>query len=191
MEIPNYRIGNGVDVHPLVKGRKLILGGVYLNHSYGCDGHSDGDVLVHSIIDAILGALNKGDIGSHFPSSDNSYKDISSLELLSDIAGKYAFSIINIDSTIILQEPIIEPYISDMKKNIFQALRAGVIEWLKVNYPELDVNQELERLGWESFNKRSKAKDISIKATTTDKLGFIGNKEGIATITTCLIVKHD
>ena len=176
MEIPNYRIGNGVDVHPLVKGRKLILGGVDLKHSYGCDGHSDGDVLVHSIIDAILGALNKGDIGSHFPSSDNSYKDISSLELLSDIAGKYAFSIINIDSTIILQEPIIEPYISDMKKNIFQALRVG-------------EHPELVRLGWESSNKQSKA--ISIKATTTDKLGFIGNKEGIATITTCLIVKHD
>ena len=161
MEIPNYRIGNGIDVHPLVKGKKLILGGVDLNHSYGCDGHSDGDVLVHSIIDAILGALNKGDIGSHFPSSDNSYKDISSLELLSDIAGKYAFSIINIDSTIILQEPIIQPYIPDMKKNILQA--------------------------WASCSDL----DISIKATTTDKLGFIGNKEGIATITTCLITKHD
>ena len=163
MEIPNYRIGNGVDVHPLVIGKKLILGGVDLNHSYGCDGHSDGDVLVHRIIDAILGALNKGDIGSHFPSSDNSYKDISSLELLSDIAGKYAFSIINIDSTIILQEPIIQPYVSDMKKNILLAL----------------------------LKKTSPNSDISIKATTTDKLGFIGNKEGIATITTCLIVKHD
>ena len=163
MEIPNYRIGNGVDVHPLVKGRKLILGGVDLNHSYGCDGHSDGDVLVHSIIDAILGALNKGDIGSHFPSSDNSYKDISSLDLLIDIADKYSFAIINIDSTIILQEPIIQPYVSDMKKNILLAL----------------------------FKKTSPDSDISIKATTTDKLGFIGSKEGIATITTCLITKHD
>ena len=175
MEIPNYRIGNGVDVHPLVKGRKLILGGVDLNHSYGCDGHSDGDVLVHSIIDAILGALNKGDIGSHFPSSDNSYKDISSLELLSNIAGKYTFSIINIDSTIILQEPIIQPYISDMKKNILQALRA----------------RELVRRKGVLFKKTSPDSNISIKATTTDKLGFIGNKEGIATITTCLITKHD
>jgi len=163
MEIPNYRIGNGVDVHPLVKGRKLILGGVDLNYRFGCDGHSDGDVLVHSIIDAILGALNKGNIGSHFPSSDNFYKDISSLKLLSDIADKYNFSIINIDSTIILQEPIIQPYVSDMKKNILLAL----------------------------FKKTSPDSDISIKATTTDKLGFIGNKEGIATITTCLITKHD
>ena len=163
MEIPNYRIGNGVDVHPLVKGRKLILGGVDLNHSYGCDGHSDGDVLVHSILDAILGALNKGNIGSHFPSSDNSYKDISSLDLLIVIAGKYTFSIINIDSTIILQEPIIQPYVSNMKKNILQAL----------------------------FKKTSPDSDISIKATTTDKLGFIGNKKGIAAITTCLIIKHD
>ena len=171
MEIPNYRIGNGVDVHPLVKGRKLILGGVDLNHSYGCDGHSDGDVLVHSIIDAILGALNKGDIGSHFPSSDNSYKDISSLELLSDIAGKYAFSIINIDSTIILQEPIIQPYIPDMKKNILQA------------WTSLYSNHHL--------HGSNLASNISIKATTTDKLGFIGSKEGIAAITTCLITKHD
>ena len=80
-----FKVGNGVDVHPLVKGRKLILGGVDLNHSYGCDGHSDGDVLIHSIIDSILGALNQGDIGSHFPSSDNSYKNISSITLLSEI----------------------------------------------------------------------------------------------------------
>ena len=160
---PNYRIGNGVDVHPLVKGRKLILGGVDLNHSYGCDGHSDGDVLVHSIIDAILGALNKGDIGSHFPSSDNSYKDISSLELLSNIADKYTFSIINIDSTIILQEPIIQSYIPAMKENISKIL---------------------------TF-REPESQDISIKATTTDKLGFIGEKRGVASITTCLIIKHD
>ena len=118
MEIPNYRIGNGIDVHPLVKGKKLILGGVDLNHSYGCDGHSDGDVLVHSIIDAILGARNIGDIGSHFPSSDNSYKNISSLDLLRDIGSKYAFTIINIDSTIILQEPNLSPFIPNMRKNL-------------------------------------------------------------------------
>jgi len=180
---PNYRIGNGVDVHPLVKGRKLILGGVDLNHSYGCDGHSDGDVLVHSIIDAILGALNKGDIGSHFPSSDNSYKDISSLDLLIDITDKYNFAIINIDSTIILQEPIIQPYVSDMKKNILQALRAGLKNKLKVNYPKLDDFAPSARV--------LIPKNISIKATTTDKLGFIGNKEGIAAITTCFIIKHD
>ena len=96
MNTPNYRIGNGVDVHPLKKGRKLILGGVDLHHTSGCDGHSDGDVLIHSIIDAILGALNKGDIGSHFPSSNNTYKNISSLTLLNDIIEQYNCSIINI-----------------------------------------------------------------------------------------------
>ena len=160
MLTPNYRIGNGIDVHPLKNGTKLILGGVELNHDFGCDGHSDGDVLVHSIIDAILGALNKGDIGSHFPSSDNSYKDISSLDLLRDIGSKYTFTIINIDSTIILEEPIIAPYVSDMKKNILNALQCHTSD--------------------EDSN-------ISIKATTTDKLGFIGNKDGLAAITTCLL----
>ena len=160
MRAPNYRIGNGVDVHPLKKGKKLILGGVKLNHDFGCDGHSDGDVLVHSIIDAILGAVNKGDIGSHYPSSNNSYKDISSLDLLRDIGSKYDFTIINIDSTIILEEPIIAPYVSDMKQNILHVLQNKI------------------------FIEHS---HISIKATTTDKLGFIGNKDGVAAITTCLL----
>lgn len=160
MRAPNYRIGNGVDVHPLKKGKKLILGGVKLNHDFGCDGHSDGDVLVHSIIDAILGAVNKGDIGSHYPSSNNSYKDISSLDLLRDIGLKYDFTIINIDSTIILEEPIIAPYVSDMKQNILHVLQNKI------------------------FIEHS---HISIKATTTDKLGFIGNKDGVAAITTCLL----
>ena len=79
------RVGNGIDIHPLVKGRKLILGGVHIQHNYGCDGHSDGDVLIHSIMDAILGALDKGDIGDHFPSSDNQYQDADSIELLNHI----------------------------------------------------------------------------------------------------------
>ena len=160
MLTPNYRIGNGVDVHPLKHGKKLILGGVELNHDFGCDGHSDGDVLVHSIIDAILGALNKGDIGSHFPSSNNSYKNISSIDLLRDIGSKYTFTIINIDSTIILEEPIIAPHVSDMKKNILHALQC---------------------------HTSNEDNNISIKATTTDKLGFIGNKDGMAAITTCLL----
>ena len=156
----NYRIGNGIDIHPLKKGKKLILGGVELDHDFGCDGHSDGDVLVHSIIDAILGALNKGDIGSHFPSSDNSYKDICSLDLLKSIRDQYNFYIFNIDSTIILEEPIIAPYVTKMRNNILRrALPHGVIKY----------------------------DNISIKATTTDKLGFIGNKEGVAAITTCLL----
>ena len=160
MNAPNYRIGNGVDVHPLKKGRKLILGGVDLHHALGCDGHSDGDVLIHSIIDAILGALNKGDIGSHFPSSNNVYKNISSLTLLNDVIEQYDFSIINIDSTVILQKPIIQPHITKMKDVIKQIFK----------------NDDLS---------------LSIKATTTDNLGFIGKQKGVAAITTCLLIKND
>ena len=155
------RVGNGVDVHPLVKGRKLILGGVHIDHDFGCDGHSYGDVLVHSILDAILGALNKGDIGDHFPSSDNQYKEASSIKLLSDIFYKYIdceWGIANVDSTIILQEPIVKPHIEKMKENILNVLECDSA--------------------------------ISIKATTTDYLGFIGEKKGIAVISTCLLVRN-
>ena len=164
MLTPNYRIGNGVDVHPLKQGKKLILGGVDLQHTHGCDGHSDGDVLIHSIIDSILGALNQGDIGSHFPSSDNSYKNISSITLLSKIIKKYNFSIINIDSTIILQSPQIQPHIKKMKENIIKIL---------------------------CKSEGTSCDNISIKATTTDNLGFIGHQEGVAAITTCLLIKND
>ena len=160
MFTPNYRIGNGLDVHPLKKGCKLILGGIDVPHTLGCDGHSDGDVLIHSIIDAILGALNKGDIGSHFPSSNNKYKNISSLTLLKNIIKQYNFSIINIDSTIILQKPIIQPHIAKMKDAIKQTIKKD------------DLN-------------------LSIKATTTDSLGFIGKQKGVAVITTCLLIKDD
>lgn len=161
--IDKFRVGNGVDVHPLAKGRKLILGGIHIPHDFGCDGHSDGDVLVHSIIDSILGALNKGDIGDHFPSSNQKYKNTNSIELLNDIYYKYLdknWSIVNIDSTIILQSPVINPYIKDMKDNLFN-------------------------------NNQSFKDNISIKATTTDNLGFIGDKKGIAAITTCLLFKND
>ena len=160
MITPNYRIGNGVDVHPLKKGRQLILGGIDLHHTLGCDGHSDGDVLIHSIIDAILGALNKGDIGSHFPSSNTKYKNISSIILLNDIIEQYNFSIINIDSTVILQKPIIQPHIKKMK------------DVIKKTFKNEDLN-------------------ISIKATTTDNLGFIGKQKGVAAITTCLLINND
>jgi len=161
--IDKFRVGNGVDVHPLVKGRKLILGGIHIPHDFGCDGHSDGDVLVHSIIDSILGALNKGDLGDHFPSSNQKYKNANSIELLNDIYYKYIdqnWDISNIDSTIILQSPIVKPYIKDMKDNLF------------------NKNQSFQN-------------NISIKATTTDNLGFIGDKKGIAAITTCLLFKKD
>ena len=165
----DYRIGNGVDIHPLIKERKLILGGIYIPHDLGCDGHSDGDVLTHSIIDAILGALGKGDIGDYFPSTDQKFKGISSIQLLdniyseffqdSDEENKSIWNIVNIDSTIILQQPIIKLYIKGMKEQLSTSL------FLNNN--------------------------ISIKATTTDHLGFIGAGKGIAAITNCLLAKKN
>ena len=154
----NFRIGNGVDVHPLVDGRKLILGGIHIEHNSGCEGHSDGDVLVHSIMDSLLGAMNKGDIGEFFPSSDDRYKDADSLELLDEIIllmKKDSWKVINIDATIILQTPKLKPYIKNMKDN----------------FPP----------DW----------NLSIKATTTDHLGFIGEKKGLAVVTTCLLKQYD
>ena len=154
------RIGSGIDVHPLVSGRQLILGGIDINHNFGCDGHSDGDVLTHSIIDAILGALNKGDIGDHFPSSDKNYQGASSLNFLDIIYSKYLnnkWDIINIDSTVLLQAPTIKPYIKLIKTKLSQHI---------------------------PFTSED---NISIKATTTDHLGFIGDKKGIAAFTTCLL----
>ena len=154
----NFRVGNGVDVHPLVIGRKLILGGLHIDYHSGCDGHSDGDVLVHSIMDALLGAMNKGDIGTLFPSSDDRYKDADSLLLLDEIIllmKEECWKVINIDSTIILQSPKIKPFINTMKDN----------------FPP----------NW----------NLSIKATTTDHLGFIGEKKGLAVVTTCLLKQYD
>ena len=160
-----FKVGNGVDVHPLAKGRPLILGGVNIQHDYGCDGHSDGDVLIHSIIDSILGALGKGDLGDYFPSSNPKFKDAHSIKLLNQIYNNHLHNskwyIVNIDSTIILQAPIIKPYIKKMKNNIS---KFGIT-----------INQN----------------DISIKATTTDYLGFIGEGKGIAVITTCLLATND
>ena len=154
----NFRVGNGVDVHPLVTGRKLILGGVHIEHHSGCEGHSDGDVLVHSIMDSLLGAMNKGDIGTLFPSSDNRYKDANSLVLLDEIIllmNEECWKVINIDSTIILQSPKIKPFINTMK------------DYFPSNW------------------------NLSIKATTTDHLGFIGEKKGLAVVTTCLLKQYD
>jgi len=154
----SFRIGNGVDVHPLVEGRKLILGGIHIEHNSGCEGHSDGDVLVHSIMDSLLGAMNKGDIGEFFPSSDDRYKDADSLALLDEIIllmNKNNWKVINIDATIILQTPKLKPYIKNMKDN----------------FPS----------DW----------NLSIKATTTDHLGFIGEKKGLAVVTTCLLKQYD
>ena len=158
----DIRVGNGYDTHPLVKGESLILGGIIIPHDKGTQGHSDGDVLVHAIIDALLGATNLGDIGQHFPSNNLEYKNASSLNLLSQVIEmihKQSYSILNIDSTILLERPIIKDYIHSMKREV--AKRLVIAE---------------DR--------------ISIKATTNDRLGFIGEEKGISAIATVLIQKE-
>ena len=155
------RIGNGYDVHKLTEGRKLILGGVEIPYEKGLLGHSDADVLVHAIMDAILGALAKGDIGKLFPDSSAEFKDISSIFLLkkvNEVLKKENYAIINIDSIIVAQAPKLAPYINIMRENIAKAL-------------ETDVE------------------NISVKATTTEKLGFEGRGEGISSYAVCLIEK--
>ena len=155
------RVGIGYDVHKLVEGRKLILGGVEIPYSKGLLGHSDADVLIHAIMDALLGALSLGDIGKHFPDNDNSYKGISSvllLEKVCEIIKNKGFVISNIDSVIIAQSPKLAPYIEQMRIIIAKSLCANV-------------------------------DDISVKATTTERLGFEGNGEGISAQAICLLEK--
>lgn len=153
------RVGTGYDVHRLVEGRKLIVGGVEIPYEKGLLGHSDADVLLHAVSDALLGAAALGDIGRHFPDSDPAYKDISSLILLQRVgdllAGK-GFLIENIDATIIAQAPKMRPYIDTMRENIAKAL-------------ELDATQ------------------VNVKATTEEGLGFTGAGEGIAAQAVCLL----
>ena len=147
-----YKVGIGYDVHQLESGESLIIGGVDIDFDKGISGHSDGDVLVHSIIDSILGASSNGDIGKHFPSGDKKWKNFSSLKMLSFIYNdliKRDFKIEHIDAVIILQEPNLSRFIEKMKSNI------------------------LENLNNEKCT-------VSIKATTTDYLGFIGEGKGIA-----------
>ncbi|MCK4648948.1 2-C-methyl-D-erythritol 2,4-cyclodiphosphate synthase [bacterium] len=144
------RVGMGYDVHKLVEGRRLILGGMEVPFGRGLLGHSDGDVLLHAICDALLGAAGKGDIGRHFPDTDPEYKNISSLILLEKVKGLVKeYRINNIDSIVIAQKPKLAPYFSKMKENITQVLK---IDKSKIN----------------------------IKATTTEKLGSLGRGEGIA-----------
>ena len=153
------RIGHGYDVHRLVEKRKLYLGGVLIENDLGLLGHSDADVLLHAICDALLGAAALGDIGKHFPDNDNAYKDISSLTLLKatgDLIAKNRYTIINIDSTVLAQAPKLKPYIDAMRKNIADALG-------------LDVSV------------------VSVKATTEEGLGFTGEMQGIAAHAVCLI----
>ena len=155
------RVGFGYDAHRLTEGRDLILGGVKVPQEKGLLGHSDADVLSHAIGEAILGALALGDLGTHFPDTDQRYKDISSLKILSminDLAEKENASIINIDSTIVAEEPKLAGYIPRMRKNIAGAL-------------EIDVDC------------------VSVKATTTEGMGFAGAKEGMAAYAVVLIEK--
>ena len=153
------RIGIGYDVHKLTENRKLILGGVDIPHSHGLDGHSDADVLVHAIMDAMLGALVLGDIGKHFPDTDDKYKGISSILLLKhcgELVKENGYRICNIDSTVIAQKPKLMPYILQMRENIANALN-------------IDISQ------------------ISVKATTEEGLGFTGEKLGISSQAICLL----
>ena len=153
------RIGNGYDVHKLVEGRKLILGGVEIPYEKGLLGHSDADVLVHAIMDALLGALAKGDIGKLFPESSAEFKDISSILLLkkvNEVLKKENYTIINIDSIVAAQAPKLAPHIEQMRKNIADALETDIA-------------------------------NISVKATTTEKLGFEGRGEGISSYAVCLL----
>jgi 2-C-methyl-D-erythritol 2,4-cyclodiphosphate synthase len=159
----SYRIGLGTDFHPLVAGRKLWLGGVEIPHSKGALGHSDADVLLHAICDALLGALNLGDIGIHFPDTDNSLKDIDSKILLEKtfrLIQHKAYRIVNLDTVICLEKPKIMSYAQQM----------GVV-----------ISRILE----------ISPADISIKATTTEKLGFIGREEGIMAQAVVLLRKVD
>ena len=154
-----FRIGHGYDVHALGEGLRLVLGGVEIPHSKGCIAHSDGDVLVHAICDALLGAVALGDIGKHFPDTDAKYKGIESLVLLKQVVEllhKEGYTISNIDSTIAMQRPKLRPHIDLMRERI--AAAAG-----------LSVEQ------------------VSVKATTTEHLGFEGEEKGVSATAVCLL----
>lgn len=153
------RIGHGYDVHRLVEGRDLILGGVKIAHKTGLDGHSDADVLLHAVSDALLGAAGLGDIGRHFPDTDPKYKGADSLELLRIVGEKVTdagYRVSNIDVTLIAQKPKVKDYIPQMQSNIASAL-----------------NLEAGR--------------VNVKATTEERLGFTGREEGIACHAVCLL----
>ncbi|MFH0866144.1 MAG: 2-C-methyl-D-erythritol 2,4-cyclodiphosphate synthase [Bacteroidota bacterium] len=154
-----FRIGFGFDVHPLIENRHFFLGGIKIPHTKGASGHSDADALIHSVCDALLGAANLGDIGTHFPDSSVEYKNIDSKILLKAVAEMLknkGYSIGNIDVTVCLQKPKISSYIPEIKKTLSSVMLI----------PEAD---------------------ISIKATTTEKLGFTGREEGIAVYSVALI----
>ena len=156
-----YRIGHGIDVHPFRRGRKLILGGVEIPHPFGLGGHSDADVVLHALMNALLGAMGKGDIGTHFPDTDPRYKGISSARLLERVMKmmeKAGFRIVNGDITVLAQKPRLAPFFAPIRRRLAQLL--GV--------PEPQVN---------------------VKAVTTEKLGWIGAGRGMAATAVVLLAK--
>ncbi len=158
----SYRIGQGIDFHQLAEGRELWLGGVLIPHTKGCVAHSDGDVLLHAICDALLGAVSLGDIGQHFPDTDSTFKNIDSKVLLRRcyaLVREKGYWLVNIDSTLLLQAPKIRPYVEEMQRTIAQVLHIS-------------------------------ADDISIKATTAEKLSFIGREEGVVATANVLLQKY-
>ena len=162
-EMVNFRIGHGYDVHKLVKERALVLGGVEIEHELGLLGHSDADVLVHAIMDALIGAMGLGDIGKHFPDTDEKYRGISSISLLSNVYGMMqdnGYSVVNVDATVIAQKPKLLPYIEKMRSNIAFVLHVSI-----------DA--------------------INIKATTEERLGFTGREEGISAHAVALVRKGE
>ncbi|KHF28950.1 2-C-methyl-D-erythritol 2,4-cyclodiphosphate synthase [Anoxybacillus sp. BCO1] len=158
-----YRIGQGFDVHQFAEGRPLIIGGIHIPYEKGLLGHSDADVLLHAIADACLGAIGQGDIGKHFPDTDEAYKDVDSALLLQrvwSLVRQHGYTLVNVDCTIIAQKPRMAPYIANMQKRIAELL-------------EGDVSQ------------------VNVKATTTEKLGFTGRGEGIAAQAVILLQKNN
>ena len=154
-----YRIGSGVDFHQLVEGRDFWLGGILIPHEKGALGHSDADVLLHAICDALLGALGLGDIGLHFPDTSSEFKNIDSKILLRrtyELITKEGYRLVNVDTTLCLEKPKIKPYVTEMQKVIASILHVT-------------------------------ERDISIKATTTEKLGFVGREEGVVAYATALL----
>ena len=157
----NLRIGHGYDVHRLVEDRALILGGVKIEHTLGLLGHSDADVLLHAIMDALLGAVALGDIGKHFPDNDERYKGADSLLLtarVGEILRENGYTVVNVDATVLAQKPKLSPYIPQMRENVAKALCCS-------------------------------AEQISIKATTEEHLGFTGSEQGMAAHAVCMIEK--
>jgi 2-C-methyl-D-erythritol 2,4-cyclodiphosphate synthase len=158
----SYRIGFGIDFHQLVEEKDLWIGGVKIPHHKGAKGHSDADVLLHAICDAMLGALSLGDIGVHFPDTDAAYKNIDSKILLAktfELIAAKGYKVVNVDSSLCLEAPKIKPYVADMQKCIAEILQVS-------------------------------SDDVSVKATTTEKMGFVGREEGLVAYASVLLIKN-